>query len=94
MIAQLTKKQREYILWIHSVKMASRRIAASTIDWAEFAKKIPLAQRPAFNALKNKQDGYVRTIAALPEKLPDIDFANYKAKIQVKGEYLILSLAK
>lgn len=66
--------------------MASRRVAVSSIDWAEFAKKIPAAQRPAFNALKNKQDAYVRRISALPENLPKIDFASYKTKIQVPGK--------
>lgn len=61
--------------------MAARRITASSVDWAEFAKKIPQAQKPAFAALKNKQDNYVRKIASLPESLPKIDFAIYKARV-------------
>jgi hypothetical protein len=35
--------------------MAARRLAASTVDWAEFAKKIPDVQRASFLALKGKQ---------------------------------------
>lgn len=65
--------------------MASRRLAASTVDWAEFAKKIPDAQRASFNALKNKTDSYVRKISALPDKSPKIDWAAYKSKIAVAG---------
>merc|ERR1711950_57277 len=52
---------------------------------AKFAEKIPAAQKPAFNALKNKTDAHIRKLAALPESLPKIDFANYKAKIAVAG---------
>ncbi len=65
--------------------MASKRVSISAVNWAEFASKIPEAQRGAFNALKNKQDGYVRAIAALPDALPKIDFAAYKAKVAVTG---------
>jgi len=65
--------------------MASRRLAGSSVDWAEFVKKIPDAQRASFNALKNKTDGYVRQISALPEKKPAIDWATYKGKIAVAG---------
>merc|ERR1712024_211702 len=54
-------------------------------DWAKFAEKIPAAQKPAFNALKNKTDAHIRLVASLPESLPKIDFANYKAKIAVAG---------
>merc|ERR1712244_156451 len=66
-------------------KMAARRVTATTVDWAKFAEKIPAAQKPAFNALKNKTDAHIRKLAALPESLPKIDFANYKAKIAVAG---------
>lgn len=67
--------------------MAARRITASSVDWAEFAKKIPQAQKPAFAALKNKQDNYVRKIASLPESLPKIDFAIYKARVSAGELY-------
>merc|ERR1712066_120709 len=66
-------------------KMAARRVTATSVDWAKFAEKIPAAQKPAFNALKNKTDAHIRKVASLPESLPKIDFANYKAKIAVAG---------
>ena len=66
--------------------MASRRLATSTVDWAELAKKIPEAQRASFQALKNKTDGYVRRISALPEKPPTLPWQDYKAKVAVAGE--------
>ena len=61
--------------------MASKRVATTAVNWAEFAKKIPAANKGAFQALKNKQDGYLRTIGQLPETLPAIDFAAYKGRI-------------
>ena len=73
-------------------KMAARRVTATAVDWAKFAEKIPAAQKPAFNALKNKTDAHIRKLAALPESLPKIDFANYKAKIAVAGEQILNSL--
>ena len=66
--------------------MASKRLAASTVEWAEFARKIPEAQKVSFFALKAKQDGYVRTINALPEKSPAIDWSFYKTKVTVPGK--------
>ena len=69
-------------------RMASKRLAASTVNWAEFASKIPEAQRASFNALKNKTDGYVRKIANLPESQPKIDWGSYKARIAVPGAYV------
>ncbi|CAB4067210.1 ATPeF0D [Lepeophtheirus salmonis] len=65
--------------------MAARRISSTSIDWAEFAKKIPTGQRASFNALKSKQYALVRTINALPAELPQIEFANYRNKIAVAG---------
>merc|ERR1711976_506471 len=65
--------------------MAARRVAATSIDWAEFAKKIPQAQKGAFSALKTKNEGFTRAIAALPAELPKLDFATYKERINVPG---------
>ncbi len=65
--------------------MATKRIAQSTIDWAQFAKKIPESQRASFNAFKQKSDGYLRAVNALPEKQPKIDFSHYQNKIAVSG---------
>ena len=61
--------------------MAAKRVTATAVDWAEFARKIPAANKGAFQALKNKQDGYVRAINQLPAALPGIDFASYRGKI-------------
>merc|ERR1712141_958220 len=67
------------------IAMAARRVSASTVNWAEFARKIPAAQKPSFNALKQKSDGFVRAVNALPEAAPKIDFAAYKSKVAVDG---------
>ena len=73
--------------------MASKRLMASTVNWAEFASKVPEAQRASFNALKNKTDGYVRRIGALPDKLPEIDWTSYKARVQVQGQFNLKGLS-
>ena len=65
--------------------MASRRVAATSVNWAEFAKKVPASQRPSFQALKQKVDTFQRSVTALPEKAPAIDFSGYKSKIAVAG---------
>ena len=61
--------------------MAAKRVTATAINWAEFATKIPAANKASFGALKNKQDGYVRAVNQLPEALPAIDFSAYKGKV-------------
>jgi len=61
--------------------MAAKRVTATAVNWAEFATKIPAANKGAFTALKNKQDGFLRTVHQLPETLPAIDFAAYKGKV-------------
>merc|ERR1712088_100264 len=61
--------------------MATKRVAATAVDWAEFARKIPPANKGAFQALKTKQDSFVRTINQLPDSLPAIDFAAYRGRI-------------
>merc|ERR1711963_1253899 len=66
-------------------KMASRRVAATSVNWAEFAKKVPASQKASFQALKQKVDTFQRSVPALPEKAPAIDFAAYKPKIAVAG---------
>ncbi len=55
------------------------------MQWAELAKKIPESQKAAFMAFKQRSDGYLRAVSALPEKSPAIDFNNYKTKIAVPG---------
>merc|ERR1712135_68522 len=61
--------------------MAAKRVTTTAVNWAEFATKIPAANKGAFTALKNKQDGFLRTVNQLPESLPAIDFAAYKGKV-------------
>merc|ERR1712227_738537 len=61
--------------------MAAKRVTTTAVNWAEFATKIPAANKAAFSALKNKQDGYLRAVNQLPEALPAIDFAAYKGKV-------------
>merc|ERR1712122_377503 len=64
-----------------NIAMAAKRVTATAINWAEFATKIPAANKASFGALKNKQDGYVRAVNQLPEALPAIDFSAYKGKV-------------
>merc|ERR1711963_1311978 len=66
---------------IDNITMAAKRVTATAINWAEFATKIPAANKASFGALKNKQDGYVRAVNQLPEALPAIDFSAYKGKV-------------
>merc|ERR1712018_906485 len=66
---------------INNITMAAKRVTATAINWAEFATKIPAANKASFGALKNKQDGYVRAVNQLPEALPAIDFSAYKGKV-------------
>ena len=68
---------------ISKLRMAAKRVTATAVDWTEFARKIPAANKGAFVALKNKQDGYVRAINGLPSALPAIDFTSYRARIAV-----------
>merc|ERR1712095_148888 len=70
---------------LKGVKMASRRVAATSVNWAEFSKKVPASQKPSFQELKQKVDTFQRAVTALPEKAPAIDFNAYKSKIAVAG---------
>merc|ERR1712168_394467 len=82
------------------IKMAARRIAASSIDWAAFSARVPAGQKASFNAFKGKSDGYLRKVVSLPESAPAIDFSAYKARIAIPGmvenfqkQYEALSIA-
>ena len=61
--------------------MAAKRVTSTAVNWAEFASKIPAANKGAFAALKTKQDGYIRAVNQLPDALPSIDFASYKGRV-------------
>merc|ERR1712241_538004 len=76
---------RPYCLSKAKLIMAAQRISASTVNWVEFARKIPAAQKASFQAFKQKSDGFVRAVNSLPEAAPKIDFAIYKSKIAVPG---------
>ncbi|XP_071518850.1 ATP synthase subunit d, mitochondrial-like [Panulirus ornatus] len=65
--------------------MAARRIASSSINWLEFAARVPEGQKAMFNAFKGKSDAYLRRVLSLPESAPKIDFAAYSARITVPG---------
>ncbi|CAL4064339.1 unnamed protein product [Meganyctiphanes norvegica] len=65
--------------------MAARRIAASAINWGEFAARVPANQKGAFNAFKGKSEAHLRAVLTKPEALPAIDFSAYAARISVPG---------
>jgi F-type H+-transporting ATPase subunit d len=65
--------------------MAARRLAASSINWAAFAERVPENQRPNFLALKARTDNYLRRVNANPAEPPKIDWAMYKSKVNVPG---------
>ncbi|XP_066987537.1 ATP synthase subunit d, mitochondrial [Macrobrachium rosenbergii] len=65
--------------------MAAKRVAASAVDWAAFAARVPEAQKPMFNAFKGKSDAFLRKVLSLPEASPKINFAEYKARIAIPG---------
>merc|ERR1711872_26336 len=65
----------------NQVVMAAKRVSSTAINWAELAKKVPDGHRVAFQSLKMMQDGYLRSINSLPEKLPAIDWAAYKGRV-------------
>lgn len=65
--------------------MAAKRIATSTINWAELAERTPAAQKALFAQFKGRTDKYVQAIAANPEKSPKIDWSFYKSRIATAG---------
>merc|ERR1712079_959978 len=76
---------RPYCLSKAKLIMAAQRISASSVNWVEFARKIPAAQKASFQAFKQKSDGFVRAVNALPEAAPKIDFEAYRSRIAVPG---------
>merc|ERR1712142_461082 len=76
---------RPYCLSKAKLIMAAQRISASSVNWVEFAKKIPAAQKASFQAFKQKSDGFVRAVNSHPEAAPKIDFDAYRSKIAVAG---------
>merc|ERR1712198_90828 len=68
-----------------AIVMAAKRIAASAINWAEFASKVPANQQAAYKAFKGKSDAHLRAVLGLPEALPVIDFSAYATRVAVPG---------
>ncbi|BFZ03383.1 hypothetical protein BsWGS_06422 [Bradybaena similaris] len=60
---------------------AAKRISASAVDWARFAEVIPKAQIETLRNIKTKHDTFLNKVHQLPENLPKIDFATYKARL-------------
>uniref|UniRef100_A0A6A7FNK1 ATP synthase subunit d, mitochondrial n=1 Tax=Hirondellea gigas TaxID=1518452 RepID=A0A6A7FNK1_9CRUS len=65
--------------------MATRRLAASTVDWTAFAKKVPSGQRPQFITFKTKSDGYAMKVFSLPEAITAINWSQYESRVSVPG---------
>jgi len=65
--------------------MASKRIAAHTVNWSVFGSRIPQGQVSQYNAFKSKSDGYVVKVGSLPESIPQINWAQYEGKVAVPG---------
>ncbi|XP_070592048.1 ATP synthase subunit d, mitochondrial [Erythrolamprus reginae] len=61
--------------------MAGRRVALKAIDWAAFAERVSVEQKPMFNALKSRSDAIAAKLAFLPETPPAIDWASYRTRI-------------
>uniref|UniRef100_A0A098M1M3 ATP synthase subunit d, mitochondrial n=1 Tax=Hypsiglena sp. JMG-2014 TaxID=1550645 RepID=A0A098M1M3_9SAUR len=61
--------------------MAGRRAALKAIDWAAFAERVSVNQRPMFNALKSRSDTIAAKLAFLPETPPAIDWTFYKTAV-------------
>nr|ALS04915.1 mitochondrial ATP synthase subunit d [Pseudodiaptomus poplesia] len=65
--------------------MASKRVAATALDWSVLSTRIPAENKPAFNMLKAKVDKHLRAVNSLPAELPAIDFSVYRSRIAVAG---------
>lgn len=65
--------------------MAAKRIAQSSINWAELAERVPASQKGNFLAFKGRTDKYLRAVAANPAQSPKIDWAHYKGRVATAG---------
>lgn len=65
--------------------MASKRIAASGVNWSAIAERVHPTQRISFNNFKNKSDKYLRSVQVNPAQSPKIDWAFYKQRVAVPG---------
>merc|ERR1711934_1193264 len=68
-----------------SIIMASKRVATSAVDWARASRVCPKFQIDMLRATKAKHESFVNKVHQLPEELPKIDFAGYKARLPDPG---------
>uniref|UniRef100_A0A1W7RJ77 ATP synthase subunit d, mitochondrial n=1 Tax=Agkistrodon contortrix contortrix TaxID=8713 RepID=A0A1W7RJ77_AGKCO len=61
--------------------MAGRRFALKAIDWAAFAERVSVDQKPMFNAFKSRSDAIAAKLASLPETPPAIDWTFYRTAV-------------
>lgn len=59
--------------------MASRAVAKLKVDWSKIAEQVSKDETPMLNKLKSVVDGNAVKVASLPDSLPKIDWAYYKA---------------
>ncbi|RZC34870.1 ATP synthase subunit d, mitochondrial [Asbolus verrucosus] len=65
--------------------MAAKRVTTSAINWLALSERVPPHQRAQFQNFKARSDGYLRSVLANPEKLPEIDWTFYKSRVPVAG---------
>ncbi|EFA01349.1 ATP synthase subunit d, mitochondrial [Tribolium castaneum] len=65
--------------------MAAKRIAQSSINWAQLAERVPPHQKGLFQQFKSKSDHYLRRVMENPEKAPEINWSFYKSRVPVAG---------
>lgn len=59
--------------------MATKAVSRIKVDWSKLASQISKDEMSQLNKLKSKVDGTVARLSVLPDKLPTIDWAHYKA---------------
>lgn len=59
--------------------MASKAVARVKVDWSSISNQLSPKELPKLNKLKSQVDSTVAKASSLPDKLPSIDWAHYKA---------------
>lgn len=60
--------------------MASKAVAKVKADWSKIASQLDKTELPALNKLKSYMDSNSVRVSTLPDSLPKIDWAHYKAR--------------